>query len=146
MRIGSQLLSGTSRRDRKALEVQGLGTILHPTFLALGWFMAHNLLLIWALPSPTSIPLQLRGGAWRSVAVHGGRRRLETAQSYGPWRSIAANRGILGGSENHGAFPGPHRPELAVSYRGFHPGYRCPLQPFALHPDLHRHQLLQEEI
>jgi hypothetical protein len=48
---------------------------------------------------------------------------------------MAANRGILGGSENHGAFPGPHRPELAVGHRGFHLGYRRPLQPFALHPD-----------
>ena len=73
VRIGSLARSGTSRVIARCWGCEKVGRTFHPAFLLLVWSIAHNLLLVPALAGSTTIPPQLCGGSWRSVAVHGGR-------------------------------------------------------------------------
>jgi hypothetical protein len=72
VRIGSLARSGTSRVIAICWECELVCRILHPSFPALGWSIAQNLLLVPALAEPTTTAPHLRGGSWRPMEVPGG--------------------------------------------------------------------------
>src|SRR3712207_3168156 len=79
VRIGSLARSGTSRVIARCWECELVCRILHPSFPALGWSIAQDLLLVPALAAPTTIAPHLRSGSWRLMEVPGGQSPRKTA-------------------------------------------------------------------
>ncbi len=110
VRIGSLARSGTSRVIARCWECELVCRILHPSFPALGWSIAQNLLLVPALalrpPQFHHNCVALYGVRWRLTAVGDLRKPLR----FVPWRPMAVNRSTGDGPENHGvpgSNPGP---------------------------------------